>query len=170
MGGLNIAFNTIQSALEADQEAINVTANNVGNANTPGYSRETVSWDETDPVTIDGQQIGTGVTISGVTSQRDLVLNQAIDQGEQALSEATSRGNGMTDIQDIFNQVATSTNSSGAGGIGSALTGFFDSLSSLETSPSSSADRTAVLSAANTLTSAFNSAASSLNQETNSRR
>ena len=98
MGGLNIAFNTIQSALEATQEAINVTANNVGNANTAGYTRETVSWQETDPVTISGQQIGTGVTISGVTSQRSLVLNQAIDQAEQALSQATSRAGGLTDV------------------------------------------------------------------------
>jgi flagellar hook-associated protein 1 len=168
MGGLNIAFNTIQSALQAEQEAINVTANNVGNANTPGFTRETVTWQETDPVTIAGQQIGTGVDISGVTSQRNLILNQAIDQGEQALAQATSRAGGLTDVQDIFNQVATSSNAGGTGGIGSALTGFFSSLSTLETNPSISADRTGVLSAANTLAAAFNSAAGQLNQETNS--
>jgi flagellar hook-associated protein 1 FlgK len=168
MGGLNVAFNTIQSALEADQEAINVTANNVGNSNTPGYTRETVTWEETDPITLSGQQTGTGVEISAVTSQRSLVLDQAIDQGQQALAEATSRANGMTDVQDIFNQVATSSDTSGGGGIGSALTGFFESFSTLETDPSSSADRTAVLSAANTLASSFNTAAASLTQETNS--
>jgi flagellar hook-associated protein 1 FlgK len=118
MGGLNIAFNTIQSALEADQDAINTTANNVANANTPGYTEETVTWQETAPISVDGQQFGTGVAITSVNSQQSLVLNQAIDQQQQALSAATSRESGLTDVEDIFNQVATDSSASGSGGIG----------------------------------------------------
>src|SRR5271168_2522831 len=112
MGGLNIAFNTIQSALEADQEAINTTANNVANANTPGYTEETVTWQESDPISVDGQQFGTGVSITSVNSQRSLVLDQAIDQQQQSLSAATSREAGLTNIEDVFNQVATDSSGS----------------------------------------------------------
>jgi flagellar hook-associated protein 1 FlgK len=35
MATINSAFNLISSALEADQAALNVVANNVANANTP---------------------------------------------------------------------------------------------------------------------------------------
>ncbi len=135
MGGLNVAFNTIQSALQADQEAINTTANNVANANTPGYTEETVTWQETDPITLSGQQFGTGVEVSSITSQASPILDQAIDQQQQSLSAATSRESGLTDIEDIFNQVATDSSASGSGGIGGALTNFFSALSTLEASP-----------------------------------
>jgi flagellar hook-associated protein 1 len=168
MGGLNIAFNTIQSALEADQEAINTTANNVANANTPGYTEETVTWQETAPISVDGQQLGTGVAITSVNSQQSLVLDQAIDQQQQSLSAATSRESGLTDIEDIFNQVATDSSASGSGGIGGALTNFFSALSTLESSPAESASRTGFLSAAQALATSFNSAASQLSAETNS--
>jgi flagellar hook-associated protein 1 FlgK len=168
MGGLNVAFNTIQSALEADQEAINTTANNVANANTPGYTEETVTWQETDPISVDGQQFGTGVSITSVNSQRSLVLDQAIDQQQQSLSAATSREAGLTNIEDIFNQVATDSSGSGSGGIGGALTNFFSALSTLESSPAESATRTGLLSSAQALATSFNSAASQLSAQTNS--
>jgi flagellar hook-associated protein 1 FlgK len=168
MGGLNVAFNTIQSALEADQEAINTTANNVANANTPGYTEETVTWQETEPISMDGQQFGTGVQITSVNSQRSQVLDQAIDQQQQSLSAATARESGLTDIEDIFNQVATDSSSSGSGGIGGALTNFFSALSTLESSPAESASRTGLLSSAQALATSFNTAASQLSAQTNS--
>jgi flagellar hook-associated protein 1 len=168
MGGLNIAFNTIQSALEAEQEAINTTANNVANANTPGFTDETVSFQETDPITVGGQQFGTGVSISSVNSQRSLVLDQAIDQQQQSLSAATSRETGLTNVEDIFNQVATGSSTSGTGGIGGALTNFFGALSTLEANPAESATRTGFLSAAQALAGSFNSAASQLSSQTDS--
>jgi flagellar hook-associated protein 1 len=168
MGGLNVAFGTVVSALEANQQAINVTANNVGNANTPGYTRETVTFSQSQPITAGGLQIGTGVSISAVTSQRSLILNQAIDQQQQTLSAATSRQTGLTSVENIFNQVATSTSSSGSGGIGGALSNFFNSLSSLAASPSQSSARTGFLSAAQALAASFNAASSQLSSTTTS--
>lgn len=168
MGGLNVAFGIVDGALQADQEAINVTANNVGNANTPGYTDEVVNWQENDPITINGQQTGTGASIGSVTSQRDLILNQAIDQQQQTLSAAQTRANGLTDVENIFNQVTTGTSTSGTGGIGGALSNFFDSLSTLAASPSDDSLRASVLSAAQSLAGSFNSAASQLSADTNS--
>jgi flagellar hook-associated protein 1 len=168
MGGLTQAFGIINSALNADQEAINVTANNVGNANTPGYTREVVNWQQNDPVTINGQQFGTGASIASVSSQRSLILNQAVDQQQQTLGAAQARQNGLTDVESIFNQVTTGTSSSGAGGIGGALSNFFDSYSTLQADPSDDSVRTTVLSAAQSLAASFNSASSQLAADTNS--
>jgi flagellar hook-associated protein 1 len=168
MGGLSQAFGIVQGALMADQQAINVTANNVGNANTPGYTREIVNFQENDPVTFGSQQFGTGVSIASVSSQRDLILNQAIDQQQQSLSAAQSRLNGLTTVENVFNQVTTANSSSGTGGIGGALSNFFNSLSTLEASPSNDSVRATVLSAAQSLAGSFNSAASQLTSDTNS--
>ncbi len=168
MGGLSGAFGIIGGALQADQEAINVTANNVANANTPGYTREVVNWQENDPVIIGGQELGTGTSISSVSSQRDLILNRAIDQQQQTLSAAQSRENGLTDVENIFNQVTTGSSTSGTGGIGGALSNFFDSLSTLQANPSDNSVRTTVLSAAQSLAGSFNSAASQLAADTSS--
>jgi flagellar hook-associated protein 1 FlgK len=39
MGTINSALSIMSQALDADQAALNVVANNVANANTPGYTR-----------------------------------------------------------------------------------------------------------------------------------
>jgi flagellar hook-associated protein 1 FlgK len=49
------AFGISRSALQAFQQAINVTSNNVANANTPGYDEETIVTDGGPP-----QSNGTG--------------------------------------------------------------------------------------------------------------
>ena len=44
MASLNQAWNIATGALAADQAAISVVAGNIANANTPGYTTETVQW------------------------------------------------------------------------------------------------------------------------------
>ena len=50
MGTISSAFQLITGALNADQSALSIVANNVANANTPGYSEQTPTWRENDPV------------------------------------------------------------------------------------------------------------------------
>ena len=45
-------------ALAADQAVISVVAGNIANANTPGYTTETVKWGSADTVTVGGQSVG----------------------------------------------------------------------------------------------------------------
>jgi flagellar hook-associated protein 1 FlgK len=168
MGGLSQAFGIMGAALSADQEAIDVTANNVGNANTPGYTREVVNWQENDPVTINGRQFGTGASIASVSSERSLILDRAIDQQQQTLSAAQSRQNGLTQVENIFNQVTTGSSAAGAGGIGGALSSFFNAFSTLQADPAQNSVRATVLSAAQSLATSFNSAASQLSSATDS--
>ncbi len=44
MGTINSAFGLISGALDADQSALSILANNVANANTPGYTEEIPNW------------------------------------------------------------------------------------------------------------------------------
>src|SRR5690348_8089991 len=79
-------------ALSANQLGLDVVGQNTANINTPGYSRQVVNFDETDPYTIPDanavqpNQLGTGVTVASVTRVRDgfadkQVLTANSDQG-----------------------------------------------------------------------------------------
>ena len=57
MGTINGAFNVMSGALNADQSALSIVANNVANANTPGYTQEVPNWQENQPI-----QIGSSFT------------------------------------------------------------------------------------------------------------
>ena len=54
MGTLNASLNIAVGAMVADQTALSTTSNNIANANTPGYSRETVSLTEAPDVQYGG--------------------------------------------------------------------------------------------------------------------
>jgi flagellar hook-associated protein 1 FlgK len=164
MATINSAFDLISQALEADQSALNIVANNVANANTTGYTRETPNWEENTPVTINGVSYGTGVTQTGPTSVRDNVLRQRLDQQQQLTSASGTRLAALNSVQALF---APDSGASGStsGDIGSDITRFFDSFSSLEADPANNALRQGVLSAATTLAGDVSNAASSLNSQ-----
>jgi flagellar hook-associated protein 1 FlgK len=153
-----------RQALMADQTALDITANNVANQNTPGYTREVVSWQSTDSVTLNGSSYSSGITATGV-SQRDRVLEQGVQQATQTQSQSGALESALQQVQDIFGLTSTATSASSTA-LGSATDAFFNSLSSLEGNPSDASTRQAVLTAANNLTSVFNSAANQLAQVT----
>jgi flagellar hook-associated protein 1 FlgK len=134
MGTINSAFSLISGALDADQSALNIVAGNVANANTPGYTRETPTWQENTPVTINGVSYGAGVTETGATSMRDRVLLERLDQQQQLASASSARLDALNDVQTLFTPSSGSATSN-AGNIGSDITGFFNSFSSLEANP-----------------------------------
>ena len=164
MGTINSAFRIISGALDADQAALGVVSNNVANANTTGYTRETPNWQENQPIDIGGVQSGTGVTETGATSVRDRVLLERLDQQQQLASASSTRLAALNTIEALFTPDTGST-SSKAGDIGSDITGFFSSFSSLEANPTNNALRQQVLSAASTLAGDLSSAAASLGSQ-----
>jgi flagellar hook-associated protein 1 FlgK len=157
----------MSQALDADQAALNIVANNVANANTTGYTEETPNWQENQPITIDGVSYGAGVTETGPTSVRDSVLVARLDQQQQLASASASRLTALDTIQALFTPDSGSSSST-AGDIGTDITSFFSSLSSLEADPTNSSDREAVLSAAKTLAGDISNAADSLNSQRSS--
>jgi flagellar hook-associated protein 1 FlgK len=154
----------ISGALDADQSALSIVANNVANANTPGYTEETPNWQENPPVEINGASYGSGVTETGATSLRDRVLEERLDQQQQSASASSARLTALNNVQALFTPDSGSASAT-AGDIGSDITGFFDSFSSLEANPTDNALRQQVLSSASTLAGDVSNAAASLNQQ-----
>ncbi len=111
-----------------------------------------------------GFRVGDGVTETGATSQRDRVLEERLDQQQQLASASSTRLTALNNIQALFTPDSGSSSST-AGDIGSDITSFFDSFSSLESDPTDNALREQVLSSASTLAGDISSAASSLNSQ-----
>ena len=162
MGTINSALSVMTGALDADQEALNVVANNVANANTTGYTEEKPDWQENAPISVGGVLVGDGVMETGATSQRDRVLEERLDQQQQMASASITRLTALNNMQALFTPDSGSSSAT-AGDIGSDITSFFDSFSSLESDPTDNALREQVLSSASTLAGDISSAASSLN-------
>jgi len=164
MGSLISLMNIAQQALNADQNALNVTSNNVANQNTPGYTREVVAWQTTDVVSLSGGGYSAGVSSTAV-SQRDRVLEQEVQQQIQVQGQSGALQSALQQVEDIFGLSSTSTSASTTA-LGSAVDSFFSSLSSLAANPSDTSTRQSVLAAASKLASAFNSASNQLTQMT----
>jgi flagellar hook-associated protein 1 FlgK len=167
MGSVNAAFSMMTAALDADQAALNIVANNVANANTPGYTRQVPNWRENDPVNISGITVGTGATETGATSIRDRILEQRLNQQQQLASASDARLAALETIQALF-RPSTGSASSAAGDIGTDITAFFNSFSSLEADPANNALRESVLSAASNLAGDISNAAASLTSQRSS--
>lgn len=168
MGSIATAFNIATGALDADQGALNIVANNTANANTPGYTLELPVWEQNDSVTLHGMQMGMGVSLTGAQSQRSLVLDRAVQQQTQSVSASGARLTALQQMQALFSgatSTGSSTGTTAASGIGGDLSNLFDAFASLESNPADHAEREQVLSAAEALTADFNGAASQLESQ-----
>jgi len=162
MGTINSAINLITEALDADQNALNVTANNVANASNEAYTREVPNWSENQPIYINGASYGQGATVTGATSQRDRVLNQRLDQQQQLGASSSALLTALTTLEGSFAPASSTTST---GNIGTDITNFFAAYTQLESSPTSGSLRQAVLSSATILAGDISSTAASLNEQ-----
>ena len=155
MGTLGASLNIAVGAMLTDQAALSTTSNNIANANTPGYSRQTVDLAEVSPVEYGGLLVGNGVELQQVVSQRSSLLQTQLDQETQQQSKYSSYLGSMQQVQTLFNETSGT-------GLQSSLSGFFNSLQQLSTSPSDTSLRAGVLSAAQNLAQGFSSTAANL--------
>jgi flagellar hook-associated protein 1 len=154
MGGLNVTLNIGVQALDAAQGALDTTSNNIANVNTPGYTEEVEQTSE-DSLTLSGNSVtGGGVTLDGIQSIQDELLNLQIQQQTSLQSSANTQSASLQQIQTYFTTTGTD--------IASALTNFSSSLAALSASPTSITTQQGVLSSAQDLAEAFNTTANGL--------
>ncbi len=153
MIGLNGTLSIATESLAAESGAIEITNNNIANVNTPGYSRQTVLL-SAQATSQSGLNADAGVLFGGYRSVRDNVLQTTLQQQTSAGASADTQATALAQIEAVFG--------SSGNDIGSSLTSFFTSVSSLSTQPANSTSRQSVLAAAGTLTDAFHQAAATL--------
>lgn len=144
------AFEIGRRALNANQAGINITGQNIANVNTPGYSRRYLTLAESTTANLSGFQVGMGVTVKGVQSFRDNLIQSRI-QTETGISGR------LTAFRDSLAPVEVALQGSEEGGLQNALSSFFGSFRDLDASPNSVSLRAVVVQRASNLASSFQS-------------
>jgi flagellar hook-associated protein 1 FlgK len=156
---LSSIFGIDLSALQAFQQAIEVTSNNVANASTPGYDEESIELETALPQDAGGFAIGSGVNVAGVQRAYNQAAATQLNTSQSSLGQLTALQNYTSQIDNLFGTTA--------GGLTTALQTYYSGWSAVADNPNSSAAREALLGDASALAANLNSTSSQL-QEMNS--
>lgn len=152
------------SGLSAYRKSLEVTGNNIVNANTDGYTRRSadlsgIGQGSSGPTTIKASS-GSGVEVNVVNRATDTFLQSQMRLAASNSSEATALSDRLTRLENSL--------VSGSGDIGKLAQTFFARMQDFSTSPSSIPVRATVIQAADDLASGFRSQANTLSQESDS--
>lgn len=152
MSILSVAY----SGLNAFQYALDVSANNIANATTRGYSRQSILLTPSQYQRYGSSYLGTGVTVGSVYRNADQFANAQVRSTLSTKSQYDTFFQQAGQIDRMLSQNGTS--------ISSALQSFFDAFNQLNNAPDSSASRGVAYSQSQSLVEQFNFLQTNLNQ------
>ena len=156
---LSTAFNVISSSFAANAAQTAVVSNNIGNVNTPRYSRELAN--------VVTNSYG-GADVDSVTREANATL---LEQASSSTSQAAAQqaiSDGLTTLAKTVDDSASTSSTSGANQNGASpsamLANLQRALTTYANSPTSSSAADAVVTAASDLDSSLNSASATVQQ------
>jgi len=150
MSSLSATLIGAASALQSFQYALNTTQNNIDNASTPGYAKQTVDLlaDPFNPAL----GLSGGVAPGPLVDSRDLLAESDVWQQAGAQGDSSAQASALTDIQNAM-PVADGA------GIPAALNTFFNDVSAWSAAPNSGSAQQSVIVAAGSLAQSFQTTA-----------
>jgi len=152
MGNLFSALGSAGDALKAFQSALDVTQNNVTNANTPGYAKQVPGLDS---LSFQPENGLLGGVKENTQDTRNEFAETVVRQQTSLLGQFQQLQTSLAPLQNVFDVSATSP-------IPTALNQLFQSFSNWSANPGNATAQTAVLSAASQVSAAFQQAAKQL--------
>jgi flagellar hook-associated protein 1 len=156
-------LNTANTALWASQRAMDVTGQNVANANTEGYSRQRVDLQSVassalPAVWSTGRQVGQGVNSDHVTRIRDAFLEAQAQASHAAASSLTVQDAALTQVQQAFREPGNT-------GIQAQLSSFWAGFGDIANNPTDAGARAQLMQRAQTVVAGVKSANGALDQQ-----
>jgi flagellar hook-associated protein 1 FlgK len=143
---LDIALRIAVSSLMTTQVQMSVASANISNADTTGYTEKTANQAAT--VTAG---VGTGATITGITSNVDKLLLKSLMQAISALGAADTGNTYLNQLQALYGS-SSGTSSTGTS-LANAIASFESAISSLSGTPGSASLQANAVSALDDLAS-----------------
>ncbi len=155
MSGVSGLVSNAVTGLQAAQDALQVTGNNISNVNTPGYSREQVVQ-TTQPASLyGGLYLGNGTDLTTVTRSYSNFLQTQVWSTTASASGANTLNSELQSLVNLFG--------GNASGLSSAVNQFFSSgVGQVAALPSDIPSRQALISQAQTLSQTLNNAGQQL--------
>ncbi|KAB2336785.1 flagellar hook-associated protein FlgK [Cytobacillus depressus] len=158
-----MGLETARRGMFSQQSAIYTTGHNISNANTPGYSRQRVNFQQASPYPANGinrpympGQMGTGVEAGSIQRIRDSFIDARYRSENNKLGYYGSKSDALSRMEDVMNEPTSE-------GLSSAMDNFWNSLQTLGTNPIESGARESVLAQGHALADTFNYLSISLN-------
>ncbi len=147
-----------RSALMTAQYGLDVTANNIANVNTPGYTRQRAVQTAQEPISIGAYIRGSGVAIEGAERVYDAFLGRQVISAKSEMSDYQLREKTYTRLESILYPSEESN-------LGTLMDEFFNALQDLANNPDGAVERQVVLTRAEELASNLNHLHGSLEEE-----
>lgn len=151
-------------SLTTQMTAINTTGHNISNADTEGYSRQTVNMATTSPMEAYGiirstaaGQLGTGVEATSINRIRDYFLDSQYRSSNSSYSSWDVRFDTLSKIETIFNEPSDTS-------LQTTLDDFWNAWSDLANDPDNVTNRNILAEASLALTDSFNNISKNLTE------
>src|ERR1700761_9303378 len=130
---LTQALNAATAGLNVTQQALSVTAGNIANAQTAGYTRKVLEQQES--------AAGTSISVvaGAITRQLNTLVQSQLQTQTSGASYATTLSNIYGQLQNIYGTPGS------ASGIDTLFNNFTSALQTLQSSPSSSTAQSAAI-------------------------
>ena len=129
---LDIARLIAFSGLSAAQLQITVASSNIANADTTGYTEKTAN--QVSNVTAG---VGTGVSITGISSTVDQLLLKSLVAATSDLGSANTTNSYLTELEQLYGTTGSSDGTTSGTSLANTLASFESALTSLAATPSS---------------------------------
>lgn len=133
---LSVGLNTAMRALLTQQQGMDVTAHNIANLNTVGYTRQRAHLQAVTPVGV--PPVGGGVEVQSIERVRDLFMDL------QMRTESSAEGSYRVQ-SDSLGLAELALGEPGVGGVRQLMASFFNAWRDLANAPEESAARQAVI-------------------------
>lgn len=147
MSGLIASLYCGQSGLQVNQIGIEVTGNNVANADTEGYSRQVVQTVSAPSLEYDGCFVGQGATVSGISRAESALVTRQLAGENAAYGEQAAQADALAALESIVGV--------DEGSLSSTIDDFFAAWQTLSANPGESLEREQVLQAGEQLATDF---------------
>ena len=141
-------FSSIQianNALIAAQLGLQVTSNNVANANTPGYIRQNLVLQPAATQRYGGLLLGLGVDVAAVVQQTDRFLEERVRNAASDLANSEAQNNTYVQLESLIGELSDTD-------LSSSLSNFFNSIHDILNQPDSASVRNLAVLQGRTLT------------------
>lgn len=133
------------NALIAAQLGLQVTSNNVANANTPGYIRQNLVLTPSPTQRYGGLLLGLGVDVAAVKQQTDRFLEERVRNANSDLASSTAQEDTYVQLESLIGELSDTD-------LSTSLSGFFNSIHDILNQPDSTSVRNLAVLQGRTLT------------------
>ncbi|MBF0623105.1 MAG: flagellar hook-associated protein FlgK [Magnetococcales bacterium] len=157
---LSDILNVSKMGVFGSQTALKVVSHNISNVNTPGYSRQSVSFTNNTLLNDGGKMNGgEGVSVSGVSHKFDELVDNRLLSGERELGRLTARDRLMHLVEEVYNELD-------GDGLSTRMESFYSAVDDLAISPLNPVAQEEVVSQADALARFANNMNDSLSELT----